>query len=31
MDSVDLVRIVSGALAVTVMGIILYRRKQKTA
>jgi hypothetical protein len=31
MDSVDLVRIVSGALAMAVMGIILYRRKQKAA
>jgi len=31
MDSVDLVRIVAGVLAVAVMGIILYRRKQKAA
>jgi LPXTG-motif cell wall-anchored protein len=29
MDSVTLVRAVAGALALAVMGLIVYRRKQK--
>jgi hypothetical protein len=29
MDSATLVRVVAGVLAVAVMGIIVYRRKQK--
>jgi hypothetical protein len=31
MDTVTLVRIIAGALALVVLGIIIYRRSKKTA
>jgi hypothetical protein len=31
MDNVTLVRIIAGALALVVLGIIIYRRSKKTA